>query len=518
NQHVDLVALFHDFGRMLHPLGPRHVGNVNQAVDAGLDFNERPERGEVADLAAQPRADRILLRQRHPRILLGLLHAERDRLFGFVHLEHDGFDRLADRHELRRMPHVARPAHLGDMDEAFDAGLELDERAVVRDRHDLALHARADRILRGDVLPRIWLQLFQAERNALALPVDVEDFDLELLPDLHHLGRMGHAAVAHVGDVQQAVHAAEVDEGAEVGDVLDHALPDLVDRQLLHQDVALRLALRLEQHAARHHDVPAPLVQLDDLELEALAEQLVDVWNAPQRDLAAGQEGVHAHQVDDDAAFDLFDQRAGDAFILLVRLADPFPDAHEVGFLFRKHDRAFLVLEVLEEHLDLVAFLEALRIFELVDRHRAFRLEADVEDDGGVGHAQHFRLDDLAFLDIRQRPLVQQGHLLDLVGRIFLVETGTDAELRAGRFASGNVFFELFYFTCFYEHSVHRLCCEFEVTSSFNVLEDSACRAQALACELRAETYPGNKPRASSTTRVTCCSRVRAVVSSKTAS
>src|SRR5467141_345793 len=34
----------------------------------------------------------------------------------------------------------------------------------------------------------------------------------------------------------------------------------------------------------------------------------------------------------------------------------------------------------------------------------------------------------------------------------------------------------------------------------------------------RAETYPGNKPRASSTTRVTCCSSVRAVVSSNTAS
>ena len=37
------------------------------------------------------------------------------------------------------MTDVARPAHLADVHEAFDARLELDERAVVRDRDDLAV-------------------------------------------------------------------------------------------------------------------------------------------------------------------------------------------------------------------------------------------------------------------------------------------------------------------------------------------------------------------------------------------
>src|SRR2546430_3256675 len=48
-----------------------------------------------------------------------------------------------------------------------------------------------------------------------------------------------------------------------------------------------------------------------------------------------------------------------------------------------------------EEYLDLVALLERVRVLELVDRHGAFGLESDVENDGGVRHAQHFRLDDL---------------------------------------------------------------------------------------------------------------------------
>jgi hypothetical protein len=39
-------------------------------------------------------------------------------------------------------------------------------------------------------------------------------------------------APGHVGDVQQAVDAAEVDERAEVGDVLDHARAELTDLDL----------------------------------------------------------------------------------------------------------------------------------------------------------------------------------------------------------------------------------------------------------------------------------------------
>src|SRR6476661_5522207 len=159
---------------MLHALRPAHVGDVNQAVDPWLDFDEGTEAREVADLARDARADRVAERQHHPRILLRLLHAERDLLFVRIDLEHDRFDRLADADELRRMTDVARPAHLADVHEAFDARLELDEGTVVRDADDLARDARADRILVGDVLPRIRLKLLEAEADALARPVDVE--------------------------------------------------------------------------------------------------------------------------------------------------------------------------------------------------------------------------------------------------------------------------------------------------------------------------------------------------------
>src|SRR5205823_3511731 len=147
--------------------------------------------------------------------------------------------------ELRGVTNVARPAHLADVNEPFDAGLELDESAVVGDRNHLATNASADRILLGDILPRIALELLQAKRDALAIPIDVQDFDFELLTDVNHLGWMLNAPVRHVGDVEQSVDAAEIDECAEVGDVLDHSFAHLILLQLLHQLLALPCSLLL---------------------------------------------------------------------------------------------------------------------------------------------------------------------------------------------------------------------------------------------------------------------------------
>ncbi len=50
---------------------------------------------------------------------------------------------------------------------------------------------------------------------------------LHRLADGQHFGRMVDAAPGDVGDMQQAVDAAEIDEGAVIGDVLDDALDHL---------------------------------------------------------------------------------------------------------------------------------------------------------------------------------------------------------------------------------------------------------------------------------------------------
>ena len=49
-----------------------------------------------------------------------------------------------------------RPAHLADMDQAFDAGFQLDEGAVAHHVDDFAHDALADGVLGFDVVPTGW--------------------------------------------------------------------------------------------------------------------------------------------------------------------------------------------------------------------------------------------------------------------------------------------------------------------------------------------------------------------------
>jgi hypothetical protein len=92
-----------------------------------------------------------------------------------------------------------------------------------------------------------------------------------VVADLEQLRRVVDPAPAHVGDVEEAVDAAEVDERTVLGEVLDDALDDLAFLQALERRLLEGGALLLEEHAARQHDVAALLVELDDLELEGLA-------------------------------------------------------------------------------------------------------------------------------------------------------------------------------------------------------------------------------------------------------
>jgi hypothetical protein len=158
------------------------------------------------------------------------------------------------------------------MHETFDTGFEFDEGAVGNEVDDLAVDLLADLVLRFDVVPRIGELLLEAEADAFLFLVDVEHHHIELLPDLEQLGRMADAAPGHVGDVQQAVQAVEIDERTEVGDVLDRAFADVARNHLAEQLPAALVALLLDQLAARQNDVLAILVDLNDFEVVVVTD------------------------------------------------------------------------------------------------------------------------------------------------------------------------------------------------------------------------------------------------------
>src|SRR5262249_19923961 len=266
-----------------------------------------------------------------------------------------------------------------NVNEALDAGLELDERAVVGDVGDAPLETGADRIFRLDALPGVILQLLHAEGNTVGLVIDLDDLDLHLLPDVEHLGRMIDTAPGDVGDVEEPVDAAEVHEGAVVGDVLDHAVDDLTFFEVLHQLLTL-LGTGLFQHgAARHDDVAAPTVHLENLERLRLVHQRRHVADRPDIDLAARQERHCAVEVDGEAALDLVEDDALHLLVVVEGLLELAPALLAACLIPRQDGLAERVLDPLEIDLDRVADLEvalAPRTREFPQRHATLGLGA----------------------------------------------------------------------------------------------------------------------------------------------
>ena len=172
---------------------------------------------------------------------------------------------------------------------------------------------------------------------------------------------MVDAPPGDVGDMQQAVDPAEIDEGAVIGDVLDDAVEDLAFLEAGDQLGALLGAALLEDGAARHDDIAARTIHLEDLERLRRAEQRGDVAHRADIDLAARQKRDRAVEIDREPALDPTEDRAGHPLIALKALFELGPGLLAPRLLARQLRLAVLVLHPLEEDLDDIADMNVRR-------------------------------------------------------------------------------------------------------------------------------------------------------------
>src|SRR5579863_5051957 len=327
------------------------------------------------------------------------------------------------------------PRHFRDVDQALDARLKFDERAVVGDVGDAAGETGVERILRLDALPRIVQQLLHAERDAVGLVVDLDDLDLDGLADGQDLGRVIDPSPGYIGDMQEAVDAAEINERPVIGDVLDDAVDDLTLFEVLHQLLALFGAGLFQNRAARHHDVAAAAIHLEDLERLGVVHQGGDIANRADIDLRTRQEGHRAIEIDGEAALDLIEDDAVHLLIVVEGLLELAPAFLAARLVARQHGFAERILDAVEKHLDLVTDLEiafAAGPGEFSQRHAAFGLQADVDDGHVFLDRDNLALDDGAFLQVAApEGLVEHGGKI-FTGRIIGISSRSHLFSRCG--------------------------------------------------------------------------------------
>ena len=125
----------------------------------------------------------------------------------------------------------------------------------------------------GGVEPRVGHRLLEAQAELAGFRSILRIFTSTTSPTLTTSAGVLDAAVAHLADVEQAVHAAEVDERAEVHDAADGAAADLALGQFAPSSSAGLFLLALEDVAAADDQVLLLAVELRDLDGHALADE-----------------------------------------------------------------------------------------------------------------------------------------------------------------------------------------------------------------------------------------------------
>src|SRR6185437_5724362 len=302
--------------------------------------------------------------------------------------------------DLARMHVFLGPAHFGGMDQAFDARLQLDECAIVGNVGDAAPEFGTRGVLVLDAFPRIGLELFHAERDAMRLRIETHHLHLDALADMQGLRRMVDAPPRDVGDMQQTVDAAKIDERAVIGDVLHDAGQDLAFLEAGDQLGAGLGAAFLEHRASRHHDIAAAAIHLEDLERLRRAEQGGDIAHRADIDLAAGQERDGAVEIDGEATFDAAENGAVDALVRLKALFEQGPGFLPPRLVAADLRLAVLVFHPFEEDFDDVARLDfgaTSRPLEFLEGHPAFGLQPYIDENRVVLDRYHGAFDHRAF-------------------------------------------------------------------------------------------------------------------------
>src|SRR5690606_38789078 len=289
--------------------------------------------------------------------------------------------------------------------QALDAVLDADERTERHELGDLAGHNLADGVRAGEGLPRVLLRRLEREGDALAVHVDVEDLDRDLLADLDDLVRVVDVLPGQLGDVHEAVHTAQVHERAEVDDRGDDALADLPLLQGL-QEVGADLGLGLlEPGAAGEHHVVAVLVELDDLGLELATDVGLQIAHAPHLHQGGGEEAAQA-DVEDEAALDDLDDGAGHDAVHVLDLLDGAPVALVLSALLRQEQTPFLVLLLENQSLDLVTDgddlfgVDVVLDRQLAGKDHALGLVTDIEENLVPVDLDDGALDDVPVVEV----------------------------------------------------------------------------------------------------------------------
>ena len=322
----------------------------------------------------------MLFKQHFPRIAVELTQAQADALVFFVDVMNDSFNGFTLADNFGRLGDAFGPAHFGNMDHAFHAAFEFNKCTVGHDVDNHTADFAADGVFAVDFVPGVVGLLLVAQTDAFFGHVDITDKHFDILTDLEHFAGVRKSAPGHIGNVEQAVHAAEVDKGTEIDDVLDFTHTQIADLHFSEEFAADVAHSFFQQFAAGNHDVAAVGIDLEDLYIVFVADVFIHIADLADIDLAAGQEGFHALNVNDDTTLDFVLHKTLDDRTFATFAGDAVPSHHCIGFVDAQYRHAVFIFDLFEVDADNIAAGDGFPVGEFDCGYETFGFVTDVNE------------------------------------------------------------------------------------------------------------------------------------------
>ena len=168
-------------------------------------------------------------------------------------------------------------------------------------------------------------ELFQTECDTFLCVVEIENYDIEFLIEVNDLFGMVHTAPTQIGDVNQTVYAAQIDEYTVRGDVFDRTFENLSFFEFGHDLFLLCLEFGLDQSLVRYDYVAELLIDLNHLEFHRFVNIDIVIADRFNIDLRSWQESLDTEHIDNHTALGTTFDVTLDHFVFFESLVHAIP-------------------------------------------------------------------------------------------------------------------------------------------------------------------------------------------------
>src|SRR5205823_6338201 len=105
---------------------------------------------------------------------------------------------------------------------------------------------------------------------------------------------MTESAPSHVGNVEQPIHAIEIDESAEIGQVLDRSRHAIADIHAFEKLLPFLASFLLNDFSPTQNDIATIIINFNNFKIVSVTDELLQIFGRYDIDLRRRQKRFHA--------------------------------------------------------------------------------------------------------------------------------------------------------------------------------------------------------------------------------